>query len=304
MARLSRKNILITGLPGSGKTTLIRKLSHELREYDTAGFITAEIRAQGKRRGFQLASLDGRKTGTLAHVDITGPHRVGKYGVDLKGLERFLDALRLVDQRPRLVMIDEIGKMECISEIFRALVVALLDAPAPVIATVALKAGGFIEEVKRRPDVQIYEVFERNRDALLRDIACLVRSSILPLDQPTTRLKYSSVNCNFIGVFTVCLYSPPEFKLFPCPENLAASCRNPRSPMNHCYYYRSPTPQTATGMRSLLDSPRLLSGCRASIPPFSMSCQDHTSSLSLRSLSSLAPGPSHTQDPPDSRSRS
>ena len=174
MANLS-KNILIAGLPGSGKTTLIQKLADELREYGPVGFYTEEIRSHGARTGFRLTSLDGQKTGTLAHVDIRGPHRVGKYGVDLDGFEQFLGTL-LLDPSSRLVIIDEIGKMECLSAMFRDLVTSLLVADAPVIATIALKAGGFIGEVKHRGDVHLFEITERNRGTLLPDITGLVRS--------------------------------------------------------------------------------------------------------------------------------
>ncbi len=172
----TQKNMLITGLPGSGKTTLIKKLADELREYAPAGFFTEEIRERGERKGFKLTSFDLKMTGVIAHVDIEGPHRVGKYGVDLVGFDTFLGNLRLLDATPRLVIFDEIGKMECLSEKFRGLVASLLDAAASVIATIALKAGGFINEVKRRPDVHVYELSEGNREALVMDIAGLIRN--------------------------------------------------------------------------------------------------------------------------------
>jgi Cdc6-like AAA superfamily ATPase len=57
-----KKNLLITGLPGVGKTTLIRKLSEELKDLHPAGFYTQEIREEGVRKGFELISLDGEHT--------------------------------------------------------------------------------------------------------------------------------------------------------------------------------------------------------------------------------------------------
>ncbi len=172
------KNIFITGVPGSGKTTFIVRLAEDLREYGPVGFTTEEIRSHGVRTGFRITSLDHQRTGILAHVKIAGPHRVGKYGVDLEGFEQFLGTLQLLDPSSRLIIIDEIGKMECLSAKFRDLVTSLLDADAPVIATIALKGGGFIDEVKRRPGILLYGLTERNRDALLPDIAGLIRSMI------------------------------------------------------------------------------------------------------------------------------
>jgi nucleoside-triphosphatase len=173
------KNIFVTGLPGSGKTTFIMKLAEDLRDCRPAGFLTEETRSNRARTGFMLRSLDGRSTGMLAQADFRGPHRVGRYGVDLPGFERFLGTLRLLDPPPRIVIIDEIGRMECLSERFRGLVTALLAAPAPFIATIALRGDGFIGEVKRRPDILLRELTMGNRDALLPEIAGLIRSLIM-----------------------------------------------------------------------------------------------------------------------------
>jgi nucleoside-triphosphatase len=65
----TKKNILITGPPGIGKTTVIKKLAEELRPFGPAGFYTAEIRVKGIRKGFELIGLDGRK-GLLSHADM------------------------------------------------------------------------------------------------------------------------------------------------------------------------------------------------------------------------------------------
>ena len=164
-----KKNILITGLPGTGKTTLLRKAAEELKPLHPAGFFASEIRAANIRKGFELRSLNGKK-GLLAHVDITSPHRVGKYKVDVKGFEAFLEAIPLMGPSVSLIIIDEIGKMECSSELFKHLVRQVLDSDKVVLAAIALKGDSFIEGIKKRDDVQLVELVESRREALVEEI--------------------------------------------------------------------------------------------------------------------------------------
>ncbi len=156
--------ILLTGRPGCGKTTAIRACLDRLAR-PAVGFYTEEIRGQGERVGFRIQTLDG-KTGVLAHVSFKGPHRVGRYGVDVAGFE----ALALPALQPptpeTIVIIDEIGKMEGFSEAFQRQILALLDGPNPFLATIALKGPPFIQRIRTRSDVEILEVTPRNRTDL------------------------------------------------------------------------------------------------------------------------------------------
>jgi nucleoside-triphosphatase len=166
--------ILITGSPGVGKTTLIKKLVESLPE--AVGFYTEEIRQGGVRKGFRLISLDG-KEGVLSHVDFKSRYRVGKYKVDIETFERFIDEIPFSESP--VVIIDEIGKMECISSRFCSLVKELLNSDKTVIATIAKKGTPFIEEVKKTQGVMLLELSEQNRESLSKEILALLRRAPL-----------------------------------------------------------------------------------------------------------------------------
>ncbi|MFO0698589.1 MAG: nucleoside-triphosphatase [Nitrospira sp.] len=164
-------HILITGLPGVGKTTLVCELAKRLVGYRPDGFYTEEIRnAQGTREGFRLVTLSGRQL-ILSHIRHAGPHRVGRYGVDVEKFEGLLKELDLKDSLAPLIIIDEIGRMECFSKRFIDVVTLLLDGPKVLVATIALKGEGFIQRVKQRPDCRLVTVTTENRDRLPDELA-------------------------------------------------------------------------------------------------------------------------------------
>ena len=70
----------------------------------------------------------------------------------------------------QLIIVDEIGKMECFSVKFRTLLGQLLDSEKPVVATIALKGGEIIEQSKRRSDVTLFNITRTNRERLLSEI--------------------------------------------------------------------------------------------------------------------------------------
>jgi nucleoside-triphosphatase len=168
-------NLLITGFPGVGKTTFIIRLSEALEELHPCGFVTREIREAGTRVGFGIAGFDGSHR-LLSHIDITNRYRVGKYGVDIDGFEEYLATLDLEGTAKRPVIIDEIGKMECYSPLFRDIVVGLLESDRLFIATIAGKGTPFIESIKKRQDVILVEITRENRDLLMEPVLETIRS--------------------------------------------------------------------------------------------------------------------------------
>jgi len=110
--------VFVTGKPGVGKTTLVKRL-YSLAPERFRGFWTEEIREKGRRVGFKVITTEG-KEGILAHVDIDSPYRVGKYGVNVREFEEVVLPLleSCLPLCPKIVLVDEIGKMELFSDRF------------------------------------------------------------------------------------------------------------------------------------------------------------------------------------------
>ena len=148
---------------------MIRNILHEIRSLNPIGFYTEEIREKGIRTGFSLISVTGEKR-IPATENIPSRFRVGKYAVDLVNFEKFIGNIPLRDPANILIVIDEIGKMECFSKMFTDLVIELLSSNKLVVATVALKGTGLIAHVKSRQDVELIEITTDNRNYLLPNI--------------------------------------------------------------------------------------------------------------------------------------
>jgi nucleoside-triphosphatase len=158
--------ILLEGRPGAG-SSVARRLADRLGDHGTpvSGFLTEEIRESGKRLGFSLERFGGER-GVLAHVDLPGPPRVGRYGVDLATFERLaIPALEQAGEH-EVAIIDELGKMELASDGFRDAFAALLDRLVPVVATVQSSSHPFTDALKRRRDIETMRLTTANRDEL------------------------------------------------------------------------------------------------------------------------------------------
>jgi nucleoside-triphosphatase len=171
--------LFLTGNPGVGKTTLVRAIVERLEEVTCAGFYTEEKRQRGQRIGFRVITLDGQE-GSLASLGREKP-TVGKYSIRVDEFEKLvLPELDTAVTAADLYVIDEIGKMELLSRHFRNRIIELLAQPTNLLATIAKRGRGFIEQIKGRTDVEIIEVTRNNRDELTNE---LVRKIKIELGQ-------------------------------------------------------------------------------------------------------------------------
>jgi len=156
---------LLTGKPGVGKTSVIKKII-PLLGTSAGGFFTEEIRVMDRRMGFRIVTLDG-KDGIMAHVDCNSNYKVGKYRVDLDSFERVaIPALENALKDKSIIVIDEIGKMELFSAKFREQVRNILDGEKTLLCVIKENGDAFTEEIKNRKDVSLVTVNYENREGL------------------------------------------------------------------------------------------------------------------------------------------
>jgi len=171
-------NILITGLQGSGKTTLIKRLCVVFKEFNPVGFVTDELMEEGHIVGFEVNNLFGDSK-ILAHTKLKSKVSAGKYKVDLKGFDIFLDQTFAREKKTGLYFIDEIGRAACESKKFGKIMAGLLEGKKPVVATIADKGTGLISDIRKREDIRIFEITEQNREIRLKELTMVIRDLLL-----------------------------------------------------------------------------------------------------------------------------
>ncbi|MCS7126589.1 MAG: NTPase [Aigarchaeota archaeon] len=165
----------LTGPPGSGKTTAILKVKEilESAKVKIDGMYTEEIRVSSKRVGFKVTRIMTGESGVMAHVDFKTGYTVGKYGVNIRVLEEvgvrgILEGMNSSE----LIIIDEVGPMELLSNNFITAVRRVLSHQIPAVLTVHYRASHLlVNEVKRAARERLVTLTEYNRDKIPLEIS-------------------------------------------------------------------------------------------------------------------------------------
>ncbi|MFX1562472.1 MAG: nucleoside-triphosphatase, partial [Promethearchaeota archaeon] len=120
---LQKANILITGQPGCGKSTLVARIVKELQTkgVKVGGITTPEFRTESRQRGgFLIQDITTGEEAIMATSEYSSKIRVGRYGVDVAAIHKIgVTAIDKAVITADIVVIDEIGKMELLSQKFQ-----------------------------------------------------------------------------------------------------------------------------------------------------------------------------------------
>jgi len=177
----------ITGMPDVGKTKTLIKIIGSLEKsgYIVQGMITKPLFKKKEHIGFYVMNWQTHEKEVYAHKDFEHKDKVGDFGVDITALENVgIPAIQkaITDDEVDIIIIDEIGKMEMLSEKFCEVVIEALDSDKPIIITLHKKSRTpLLQDIRRRDDIRILEVTPVNRNLLPYKIEKIMEEKLPPL---------------------------------------------------------------------------------------------------------------------------
>ena len=170
----------LTGRAGIGKTSVFLEIIRLLKNkgFMIGGFVSQEVRENGRRIGFEVMNLHSGRRAWLAKVGEVGEPRIGKYIVQLKDFESIsIEALSYAmnSNKVDLIAVDELGPIELYSNIFRLFIKKIFIGSKPFLVTLHRR---LINDPMIPKKVKVLEVTISNRETLANTVAPILYKMI------------------------------------------------------------------------------------------------------------------------------
>lgn len=163
------KHILICGSPGCGKSTLIKKILLKVKT-TVSGYITVKESALENENGEPVYLYPCGKPYMVGEGILLGYSKNRQLFPDKDAFDRAAKEIPELAAGGGLIVADEIGRMESVSEDFMGAVLKLLDGDVTVIAAVKNKDTEFLNKVRNHPNCRCFYINEENRNELYEEV--------------------------------------------------------------------------------------------------------------------------------------
>ena len=157
----------LTGLPNSGKTTLMKTLITTIQGQGktVGGMLTENIVEKLRKVGMEIMDVRTGERATFAHVSFGETHKNIHFGLKLEALEEVgVAAINLAADECDIVVIDEVGPIHLESEVFSRTVQDTIKKNISQILTIHKKSRHtVVQDIRRRDDMRILDVTHVNR---------------------------------------------------------------------------------------------------------------------------------------------
>lgn len=166
-------NVFLTGEVQVGKSTAIRRFLAERPELVPGGFVTVSFPSREPGARWDVYILPPR----WSEKDVTFDCRVGIRGgagtVFPAAFDEAGTALLTPPPGCRLLLMDELGRMERGAAVFCRAVLAALDGPVPILGVVKPESNPLLDAVRAHPRTVLLPVTADNREEIPGRIAQL-----------------------------------------------------------------------------------------------------------------------------------
>jgi len=173
---ISMKNIFLTGDKGIGKSTLLFKIVNKI-DCSIGGFYEKKIVYRDEIKFDMVSLYDGRCNNIIGKINKHKLPEIYKDIFETVGVEILTNSLNYRD----CIVMDEIGFFEIQAENFKNKVFEILDSSKLVIGVLKKCNNEFLNTIKNRKDVVIFDVTLSNRDYIFDEIIDYLKRLNIPL---------------------------------------------------------------------------------------------------------------------------